>query len=348
MFSKSWIFVGLKLELEGGKHCGVKVAETEVLIQIDKAGQPRAYRNVCSHRHAQLCSLGKHEGAVRCPYHSWIYNDEGIPMGIPQRQAFPEVVANPAAYRLHEFACDTAGQFIFVRLSNDGKSLQEYLGDEYDFLYRASQGMVNVHDEFHCDVEANWKVVIENSLEGYHVPAVHNKTFMQVEGMKRGYDSPVDKLDNPLHSSMTHPAEPSWLKSFERRAEPKIGNWAWRFPCYTHHLIFPNLTVTSFLGYSYHIQRFEPTATNLTNVHSRSIGMRFEQQNPVGEKMISQIYADSQAFINRLFAEDGTICKSVQLGLNSAVNNAVIGVGIEARVAHFHRAYMAMIENSGA
>jgi phenylpropionate dioxygenase-like ring-hydroxylating dioxygenase large terminal subunit len=345
LFYTNWNFVGLKLELEGGKHRGVKVAEVEIIIQLDKNGKPRAYRNVCSHRHAKLCEQGAHDGPVRCPYHSWLYNEEGLPIGIPQQQAFPDVVANPTNFRLDEFNCESAGEFIFVRLSEQGVSLKEYLGSEYDFLLKASKGMSHVHDEFRQDVEANWKVVIENSLEGYHVPAVHNKTFMKVEGMQSGYDAPVDHLEHPLHSSITHPAAPEWFANFERRTAPKLGQWDWKFPHYTHHLIFPNLTVTSFLGYSYHIQRFEPTETNITTVHSRAMAMRFDHQTPVGERMISQIYADSQAFTARVFAEDGAICKMVQQGLNSALNPAIIGLGIEARVAHFHQAYISTIKS---
>ncbi|PPC81864.1 MAG: (2Fe-2S)-binding protein [Methylotenera sp.] len=343
VFRHCWNFVGLKLELANGKHLGVLVAGTEVIIQLDKNGNPRAYRNVCSHRHAKLCEHGSHDGPVRCPYHSWLYNEDGVPVGIPQPQAFPDVVANPEAYKLEEFSCESAGQFIFVRLSKEGSSLKVYLNGEYDFLCKASQGMSHIHHEFRSDVDANWKVVIENSLEGYHVPAVHNKTFMKVDGMQRGYDAPVDHLEHPLHSSITHPAEPGWLASFEKRTAPKLGVWDWYFPHYTHHLIFPNLTITSFLGYSYHIQRFEPTAAGLTTVHSRAVGMRFEQQSPLGEKTIVQIYADSKAFTDSVFAEDGTVCKTVQQGLNSAVNPAVIGLGIESRVAHFHQAYTSMI-----
>jgi len=121
--------------------------------------------------------------------------------------------------------------------------------------------------------------------------------------------------------------------------EPKLGKWHWRFANYTHHLIFPNLTVTSFMGYSYHVQRFEPTATNLTTVHSRSIGVRFEEQSAIGAKMLEQIYADSKLFTDQVFGEDGNICRAVQRGLNSAINSAVIGDGIESRVGHFHQAY---------
>ena len=339
IFARTWNFVGLLFEQEAGQHRGVKLGATSLIIQCDKQGRPRAFLNVCSHRHAQLCEQGVHRGPIRCPYHSWTYDREGIPAGIPQPQAFPEVIADKSAHRLKEFACETVGQFIFVRLSTDGPSLRDYLGPEYDFLLQASAGMNGLIDEFRQDVHANWKAVIENSLEGYHVPAVHNQTFMKAEGMERGHQAPVDTLQHPLHSSIEHPAAADWLATFDRKIAPRIGSWAWRFPHYTHHLIFPNLTVTSFLGYSFHIQRFEPSTVGSTTVHSRTVSVGFTGQSPVGAKMVEQIYAESKSFTERVFAEDAAICRAVQQGLECAERPAVIGNGIEDRVLHFQRAY---------
>ncbi|MGN6703870.1 MAG: SRPBCC family protein, partial [Burkholderiaceae bacterium] len=58
-------------------------------------------------------------------------------------------------------------------------------------------------------------------------------------------------------------------------------------------------------------------------------------------KMIAQIYADGHRFTRQLFEEDGEICRRVQRGIEQAEPGraAVLGDGIEARVAHFHRAY---------
>ncbi|MGN6704256.1 MAG: aromatic ring-hydroxylating oxygenase subunit alpha [Burkholderiaceae bacterium] len=340
LFARHWIFAGMLFELDGLAHRGVRIGDAEVIVQRDREGRPRAFLNVCSHRHARLCAPGLHNGPMRCPYHGWTYDRDGVPAGIPQPKAFPAVVASPQSFALTEFACEAAGQFVFVRQSDDGPSLADYLGEEYGFLLRASEGMRGVTDEFRRDVGANWKVLIENSLEGYHVPAVHGKTFMRAESMKLEQERvPVDHLDDPRHSHMIHPTSPAWLERFAASAERRIGTWAWRFPHYTHRLIFPNLTVTSFMGYSFHIQQFEPTAVATTTVHSRTVGVAFADQTPVGEKMIAQIYADGHRFTQELFDEDGAICEQVQAGLAQARRPAMLGEGIEARVAHFHRAY---------
>jgi phenylpropionate dioxygenase-like ring-hydroxylating dioxygenase large terminal subunit len=338
LFHQNWVFVGFQFELIRLAHQGVRLGNTNLLLQCDSQGKPRAYLNVCSHRHAQLCELGKHAGAVRCPYHGWVYDREGVPVGIPQKQAFPQVVANPQAFRLTEFPCEAAGQFVFVRLSNTGPSLTEYLGNQHEFLVSASQGMTNVQDEFRKDVAANWKVVIENSLEGYHVPNVHSNTLMQADGMGKEEAAPQFFLQDPLHSHLEHAADADWVKRFDRMA-PKIGQWPWRFEHYTHHFIFPNLTVTSFMGYSFHVQVFEPTAVGLTTVHSRTVGVEFTKSTAAGTKMMEHIHADGHAFSRRVFDEDAGICRKVQTGLECATRLAVLAEGLEDRVRHFQTAY---------
>ena len=58
------------------------------------------------------------------------------------------------------------------------------------------------------------------------------------------------------------------------------------------------------MGYSFHVQVFEPTAVNLTTVHSRTVGVEFTNATAVGAKMMEHIYADSHAFTRKVFDED--------------------------------------------
>ena len=339
IFTKNWIFVGLKLEFEGLCHAGRRVGNHELVIQFDSEGLPHAFRNACSHRSSRLCKEGIHTGAIRCPYHGWVYDRLGTPVGIPIKEAFPEVVAHPNNFKLHEVTCESVGQFIFVRIASTGDSLKEYLGDEYDFLINCSNSFNSIEDSFEATVEANWKVVIENSLEGYHVPAVHNKTFMQADGMGKGNDAPIFNLNNSKHSHLIHAADKDWVRRFAR-VEKQIGQWPWRFEHYTHHLIFPNLTITSFMGYSFHVQIFQPEDIKNTKIRSHTIGVYFEEMTQVGKKMIEQIYQDGHIFTRKIFNEDSEICKEIQAGLLQALNPPIFGNGLEDRIKHFQEAYL--------
>jgi hypothetical protein len=167
---------------------------------------------------------------------------------------------------------------------------------------------------------------------------VHAATFMQARGMAKEEKSPEFFLGDRLHSHLEHAAETEWVSRFHR-LNSKIGEWPWYFEHYTHHFIFPNLTVTSFMGYSFHIQRFDPSTVDRTTVHSRTVGVEFKNAKPAGKKMMEHIYSDGNDFTHKVFEEDGLICKKIQNGLQSAEKPAILAAGLEDRVLHFQRAY---------
>jgi phenylpropionate dioxygenase-like ring-hydroxylating dioxygenase large terminal subunit len=235
------------------------------------------------------------------------------------------------------------GQFIFVRLSTKGMTLENYLGETADFLRQASTGMNKVVDSFEQQVQANWKVVIENSLESYHVPMVHGKSFMLAPGMQCGLYAEEHIAQQGLHSSMEHPLEPDWLARFQQRITPKLGQWAWQPSYYTHRFIFPNLTVTSFMGYTFHVQRFDPLDVNTSKVISRTVGVRFTGQKPLGKGLMDRIYEEGKGFTRQAFAEDQAICEAVHIGVRQTNRKAVLAQDMEARIGYFHSAYLSLL-----
>lgn len=183
---------------------------------------------------------------------------------------------------------------------------------------------------------------MENTLEGYHMPNVHSNTLMQADGMGKEEAAPQFFLEDPLHSHLEHAADPDWVRRFDRM-KLKIGEWPWRFENYTHHFIFRNLTVTSFMGYSFHVQVFKPTAVDITTVHSRTVGIEFTKATAAGAKMMEHIHTDGHAFTRKVFDEDAGICRKVQAGLECAARMAVLANGLEDRVRNFQTPYRTRI-----
>lgn len=339
IFTNNWVFACMKDDLDTASHFGLRVGMRDLVIQIDLHGRPKAFINSCSHRGSLLCEDGRHKGKVRCPYHGWVFDKEGIPVGIPSKENFPEVVQNPTEFKLKEVLCTAVGSFIFVCIGVPRQSLVEFLGSEYMFLEDISSGMQDIYLEFKKPIKANWKVVIENSLEGYHVPAVHQKTFLAANEMSKSGADIVNYFNCEYHSSMINKANENWLSNFENRLSRKIGTWPYRCDFYTHHHIFPNLTITTFLGYSFHIQNFIPIDNDTTNVHSRTYGASFENQSDVGKKIIEKIFEESKQFTLKVFDEDIDICEKVQRGLQNAEHHLVLGDEVENRINHFQKAY---------
>jgi len=344
IFKNLWIFSCMMNDLEENYHYGVKIGSTDLVLQLDESHQPKAFLNSCSHRGSLLCEEGKHSGRVRCPYHGWVYDKNGIPVGIPNIECFPEIAQDRNAFKLNEIHCLAVGQFIFISFAINPIPLIEFLGDEYDFLKTISTGLKDITLDFNKPVQANWKIAIENSLEGYHVPMVHKKTFLVASGMSKSSEDIITNLKNKFHSSMNNQTNTAWLKSFENKMSKKIGQWPYKTNHYTHHHIFPNLTITSFLGYSFHVQIFKPVSHDVTQIHSRTFSTHFSNQDEVGEKLITKIYEDSNQFTLTVFDEDAYICEKVQKGLKNAQGNLILGVDIELRVQHFQRAYVNSLE----
>ena len=339
LFDNTWLFAALRSEIgPENAYIRISLAGRDILLR-NHQGSIRAFANICSHRHAQLCNEKQGRGLIRCPYHGWVYNGDGIPIGVPSKEQFPAVVASPQSFRQPEFEVESIGEFVFVRFDKRNTTLKEHLGaSAQDFLVRVSGAAGHSLDTFSKDVSANWKVVIENALEGYHVPVVHPRTLGSAEGMATDSDAITENLESPQHSFMTTKADPAWLQKWDRKCR-NIGIWPFRFNHYIHYFIFPNLTVTSFLGYSFHVQRFDPVSVESTRVESRILTSLFLEQNEIGHRTMEHVFKVAIDFTHRVFEEDTGICAKVQSGMHHATRQAILADDYEKRIWHFQNAY---------
>jgi phenylpropionate dioxygenase-like ring-hydroxylating dioxygenase large terminal subunit len=344
IFSRSWIFAGLANEIPApNDYFRVDIAGRDIIVH-NCGGQLRAFANVCSHRHSQIHEEACGNRPLVCRYHGWSYNDDGVPTGIPARENFPQVCANPLGFALQQFELQSAGHFIFIRLTSGEKALKEFLGEAFDFLVNASEGLDRNMDEFQGTLAANWKVVIENALEGYHVPMVHRATLGAIKQFSARKQDVVDHLPaGSGHSFMVNQANEGWLEKW-RRFERALGRWPFKFDYYVHRLFFPNLTVTSFMGYSFHIQRFHPDEVGRTTVHSRIYSVRCQGQTDKGSAIMRSVYDEGKRFTQKVFGEDRLACERVYLGMRHAHRPAVLGEDLEKRLAHFQKFYLQALE----
>jgi choline monooxygenase len=338
IFSRLWIFAGLANELSRPNDFRrIELGGRDVIVQ-NCGGRLRAFINSCSHRHAAVQEERSGNRKLICPYHGWVYDDDGVPRGMPEDN-FPQVIADPAAYALRQVELDCAGHFIFVRAEKGTASLRDYLGHAYEFLVSASSGLDSNMDEFEGEVGANWKCVIENALEGYHVPMIHRGTLAAIKQFSVETDDITDHLPASGHSYMVNKANPVWLRRW-KRYERALGTWPFMFDHYIHQLIFPNLTVTSFMGYSFHIQRFHPDSVGRTSVESRIYSVRCDGQTEQGRGIMRAVYDEGKAFTRKVFSEDRRACELAFRGVQQAERRAVLAGHAEKRLHHFQRSYV--------
>jgi Phenylpropionate dioxygenase and related ring-hydroxylating dioxygenases, large terminal subunit len=202
IFFKHWQYAGHAAQLvQPNDWVLANIAGREVVVQ-NFAGELRAFSNVCSHRFSAIRSKPCGHGPLQCPYHHWTYNKDGVPRGIPLRDQFSEL-ADPGAIdklALERWTVDHCGGLVFVRLASEGPSLKDFLGATYPALQAASESLIEVVREFEYTIEANWKLIIQNTLELYHIVAVHPRSFGKGMNYKRlATQRLVDEIVAPPH-----------------------------------------------------------------------------------------------------------------------------------------------------
>jgi phenylpropionate dioxygenase-like ring-hydroxylating dioxygenase large terminal subunit len=174
MWTKVWLLLGRESEMPNpGDWQQEEVGRESILMVRQTDGSVKAFYNVCQHRGNPLVDGPK--GSVKrfvCKYHSWAFMPDGSLNFAPDKEDFEE--GNPCGkVRLEEVACETFAGFVWVNMDKDCVSLRDYLGPIWDAwsdldLHAWKRTMARS-----AWLPCNWKVVLDNFNESYHVPTVH-------------------------------------------------------------------------------------------------------------------------------------------------------------------------------
>jgi choline monooxygenase len=242
VFETTWQFVGLASSVSrNGQYLSFHVGTVPVIVR-NFDGELVALRNVCMHRHCQLVSkaAGVSE-KLKCPYHGWEYGADGRTCRIPGARNFPGF--DRARYQLSRFRLECCGDLLFVQIAEAGPSLREWLGDLYERLeeWTASPGW-KLFGKRRLFLAANWKIPVEASLESYHIPEVHPRTFGEDPG-ENASEHTIRQNSTSFRTSfaMSRPAD-RVLGFMERFVMRRIG--VSMCGVYEHHHIFPGLMIS--------------------------------------------------------------------------------------------------------
>jgi len=336
LFRNTWQLIGFRSDLEkNNDYICQKIGSRSIVVQNFR-GKIKAFHNVCAHRHSLIHLSEKGNRPLRCPYHGWTYNSEGIPIGIPNKAQFEKDGSfDKEKFKLEEWHIGTVGQFVFVKKNDDGICLENFLGEAHQYLELISNGLGMKLDCNRFSIKANWKIVLENTLENYHVSLVHPETFNTIG--TSGQDFRFDGL----HSFWSAKLNEKTLKKW-KRAEKFVATRPFQTNRYNHQLIFPNMTIATTFGLSFGIQIFSPVSPNETRFTGYSFSTKLEELS-ASEKMVVDAMNDSVVKFNRVvFNEDKEICEAVQLGTEESESKGILGE-LEKRVYEFQSAYNSLI-----
>lgn len=296
---------------------------TPFLLVRQDDGTVRAFLNVCRHRGARLLEEGSGDGARAfvCPYHAWTYRPDGALKGVPQAFGFP--CLDKAESGLRRLAVTERAGLIWVvaepaLADSPVDSPLEPLISELENLDLSAPV---AYAPRHYEVAANWKLLVDGSLEAYHFKVAHRDTIAHL------FTDNLQIIDEAglnrrlyLVKSNLDPANPPDAHQFEPRQH---GNILYFF--------FPNTTV---LVQPDHAQfsTLEPLGPDRTRVHEITL----LPVSPEGDKAHRYWQANVDLY-RRTLAEDYSLSESIQKGLGSGANAALTFGTFEYSAPRFHR-----------
>ncbi len=331
LFLPGWHCVGTTAELKGhGDYFTAELFQRPILVWWSE-GQPHAYLNVCAHRFSLLTDAACGNMArLKCRYHGWEYDKSGETKRIPDAQSFKPL--HRGQLGLTKLRCETVGRLIFISLNPEPTPLGEYLGDGYELCKMLFPERSRLVLSARRNNHANWKVSLENSLEGYHLAEVHSGTF---GNFPRAGDC-RHELHDASHSSLG-------VASDEETPLTRLARWASKIAgidgdaTYHQFHCYPNLVFAKFGMFSW-MEAVYPNSPNDSHDQWRFFSNAVDPQTARGKLVNFVLAAWGRRWFQRVIDEDERIFPSIQRGLQSPIQPSGGLVSIrEERVFHFQK-----------
>jgi len=315
LLRSSWIvFCPSTALAESGDYIARDAAGVPLVVVRGNDGQARAFRNACRHRGVQVANGQGCASVFVCPYHGWAYENDGSLRSVPHKEGFPGLEKEKRG--LVALDCLEENGLIFVKQNagtDDNVAKSHLLGivpDGYHVIKSET-----------LEIEANWKLHLESSLEGYHIRSTHQKTFFPVQ-----YDNLTVVEAFGKNTRVAFP-----YQAIEGLRNKPKSTWS---PdgrlTFVYHL-FPNVIISTFPD-CLQVVILEPIGLQLTRQHVFLLADR-----EADEKTMETILA-GQEFAKLGAIEDREVVLSAQRGLASGANEYLEFGLFERAIGRFHAA----------
>ena len=190
IFSRVWRFAGFAEDIrEPGQYISVQAGLNNIFIVMGRDRRLRAFHNICRHRGTQLLrAVGKTQKAITCPYHDWTYDLEGALTSVPnEQQEFPDL--DKSCLSLKPAAVDVWRSMLFVHPDPTAGSIMDWFGEIEPHLgpHRVDELVEYPGAATSHTINANWKIVVENYIDVYHLAHLHSGTLAMYDHAKAQY-----------------------------------------------------------------------------------------------------------------------------------------------------------------
>jgi choline monooxygenase len=317
VFSKTWQLVARTPQVKSpGQFVSTIVAGEPIVVVRGNDGVLRAFYNVCRHHAAAVVTQPCGQASLlHCPYHGWNYGLDGSLKGMPEFEGvenFDRAQNGLVPIRVETWEC-----FVFINLDDRAAPLTEFLGGLVKRVAPLGIGDLHYFDSRTYNIGCNWKVFVDNYLDGgYHVPHLH-----------KGLNSVLDYKQYTIENEDRYCLQSSPMVTSEEDAATgatRKGDRAWYF--WQH----PNLMINCYAGYM---------DTNLViPVDVDHCTVIFDFYFADVSDAAREYNEQSVNVGDRVQGEDLGICEDVQRGLKSRAYRAGrLSVRREAGEQLFHR-----------
>ena len=307
VFARSWQLVAHTSRLRTpGDHVVDEIAGRPLLVVRQHDGSLRAFYNVCRHRAGPLALCDGNAHALRCKYHGWTYGLDGVLQRAPEMEEAADF--DPATIRLPALRVREWQSLVFVAMDAAAPLFDEvFAGIAARSAPLDLNGLAPTASD-HYEVACNWKVYVDNFLEGYHLPHVHPGLTRVLD--YRTYDTELFRWHSLQHSPI-------------RNANDAYGDGE-----ALYWFVYPNVMLNMTPG-RLQTNRVVPLAVDRCRVD-------FDYYHLPDAAASARAAAD-RAFSDEVQREDGWICERVHANLRSGAYEAGrLCPKRESGVWHFH------------
>ena len=297
-----------------GSYLARVAAGNPIVVSRDDVGTVRAFINACRHRGMQVAEGSGCAKALSCPYHGWTYGLDGTLKGIPGQAGFPALDRDQ--HRLVEISAIERGGIIYVQQEGEiDPSTLEYALD----YFSADQPLF---EQKVLTDSANWKLLYETLMEGYHIKSLHRESFYPF-----GYDNlNVVETFGP-HSRVVYP-----FQRIEQMRDVPPNERNLTGLVTSVYMLFPNASI-SVLSKHTNLVILEPISPS----ESRWVIYSLINTAPDGTLFSLEEAQRDAVFVNDSGQEeDRAAAAAIQQTLASGANSHFTFGHFEKAIVHFH------------
>ncbi|HCP47974.1 MAG TPA: hypothetical protein DIU15_18180 [Deltaproteobacteria bacterium] len=323
VFQRAWLAVCRVDDIaQPGSYRTFEQFGESVLVVRNERGGVSAFHNTCRHRGSKLLDGCGRVREIQCPYHGWTYGLDGGLQSVPRADGFEHL--HQSRMSLFPVRVDTWAGFVWINLDEEAPGLHDALSgvDNELAAYRLEE-MEPIQRKV-IPLPVNWKTMLENVTDFYHVPVVHGRTVSwavdEAPDMKSLGDHTRQRLDIAAYG---------WRRRLDRmctRGGPYTDK---QLTALHKYLLFPNFLINVL---PYHL-----TVMQVFPVEAQSCELHYGFYRRRGARGLERLRGYGTWLASRyILLEDLKIIERFQAGVSTG-RLATQQLHLEeAAISHFH------------